>query len=155
MGFHFTLETVLRLRRSLEDRERLRLQSLHFQRTELELQIDAAALVQKRLRAGLNSDMNKAAICGAELQFTIQRVRACESRAGRLRALTAGLDQQIAKQQVLVLERRRQRRVLEQLRDQQWSRYQSDTEHRAQAQIDELFLLRRFGGAEQRRTSAI
>jgi hypothetical protein len=44
----------------------------------------------------------------------------------------------------VLLRRRLERRVLEQVRERQLARYQTEAERRAQVQLEEQFLLRRF-----------
>jgi len=155
MGFRFSLETVLRLRRGLEDSERLRLQELHFQRAQLERQLAATVSSQTALSAALQAAMAKQApLCGGEIGFSDQRLRACQQQAERLRNAAACLDQRVIRQQAVLLERRTQRQVLEQLRGQQWSQYERETQRRAQAQIEELFLLRRWREADEGRKPA-
>ena len=79
----------------------------------------------------------------AELHFAVQRLAACDLQTARLNASLNALHQQIERQQEVLLRRRLDHKVLEQLRTGQLTRFESEQQHRAQSQIEELFLLRR------------
>lgn len=143
MRFRFSLETVLRLRRSLEDNERLRLQTLLGERAQLERDISETGASRRALSERLNGSLRQELLSGAELHFALQRLTACDFQSARLNASRVTLSQQIERQQAALLRRRLDRKVLEQLREGQLGRYESETQHREQARIEELFLLRR------------
>jgi flagellar export protein FliJ len=143
MGFRFSLETVLRLRRSLEDGERLRLQTLLVDRAQLQTRIGETIASRAALGGKLNTSLQQQTLCGGEMQFAVQRVRACDLQSARLNASLATLAQQIEHQQAALLRRRIDRKVLEQVRERQLARYDAETQHRAQSQVEEMFLLRR------------
>ncbi len=143
MGFRFSLETVLRLRRSLEDGERLRLQSLLVDRAHLQTRISETVASRAALGTRLNSSLQQQTMSAAEMQFAGQRLRACDLQSARLNASVATLTQQIERQQAVLLRRRIDRKVLEQVRERQMARYEAEAQHRAQLQLEELFLLRR------------
>jgi flagellar export protein FliJ len=144
MGFRFSLETLLRLRRSLEDDERLRLQALLAQRAQLEREVRESIESRTALNAKLQAAMHQALVSGSEMHFAGQRQRGCEAQAARLNAAAELLAQPIEQQQTVLLRRRLERRVLEQVRERQLARYQTEAERRAQVQLEEQFLLRRF-----------
>ena len=145
MPFQFSLETVLNLRRSLEDAERLRLQNLLLQRAELERRLTATTSAETALRAALLAAMgDRVPVPGVEIRFAGQRLEACARQALRLERQVTGLDQQILRQQAVLLQHRTRRQLLEQLRNQYWSRYEREVERRTQSQVEELFLLRRW-----------
>ena len=143
MAFRFSLETVLRLRHSLEDGERLRLQALLAQRAQLQREIHNTLESRAGLNAKLTAKIQRDQLSGGEMHFAAQRLRACELQAARLNAAVAALTQPIERQQALLLQRRIERKVLEQVREDQRARYEAEAQHRAQSQIEELFLLRR------------
>jgi len=143
MGFRFSLETVLRLRRSQEDGERLRLQSLLSERAQLQTRISETIASRAALGDNLNGLLKNESLSGGEMQFAVQRRSACDLQVARLNASVATLSQQIERQQAVLLRRRIDRKVLEQLRTRQLSRYEAEAQRRAQSQIEELFLLRR------------
>lgn len=144
MAFRFSLETVLRLRRSLEDGERLRLQSLLADRAQLQTRIRDTAASRAALGGKLNTSLQQEAVSGSEMQFAVQRLRACDLQSARLNASVSTLTQQIERQQALLIRRRIDRKVLEQLRERQLTRYEAETQRRAQSQVEEMFLLRRL-----------
>ena len=143
MGFRFSLETVLRLRRSQEDGERMRLQSLLSERAQLQTRISETIASRAALGDNLNGLLKNESLSGSEMQFAVQRRSACDLQVARLNASVATLSQQIERQQAVLLRRRIDRKVLEQLRTRQLSRYEAEAQRRAQSQIEELFLLRR------------
>jgi flagellar export protein FliJ len=143
MGFRFSLETVLRLRRSLEDGERLRLQSLLADRAQLQTQIREISVSRATLGEKLKASLQHEPLSGSEMQFAGQRVCACDLQAARLHAAVAMVTQQIERQQSLLLRRRLDRKLLENLRERQLLSYEAETRRRAQSQLEELFLLRR------------
>ena len=143
MGFRFNLETLLRLRRSLEDGERLRLQTLLAGRSQLQREIgkttESRAVIEEKLKASLQQET----LSGSEMQFTGQRLTACDLQTAHLHLSVATVTQQIERQQALLLRRRIDRKVLEQLRERQLADYEAEAQHRAQSQVEEMFLLRR------------
>ena len=143
MRFRFSLETVLRLRQSLEDSERQRLQILLADRAQLQTEIGETIASRAALGARMISFLQQQRLTGAEMQFAAQRVRACDLHSARLDASIANLTKQIERQQALLLRRRVDRKVLEQVRERQRSRYEAETQRRTQSQIEELFLLKR------------
>ncbi len=143
MGFHFSLETVLRLRRSLEDGERLRLQTLLVQRAQLQRELSQTSASRSVLSAKLKASLQQEVVAAGEMQFALQRLRACELQSARLQGSIATLTQQVERQQAVLLRRRIDRKVLEQLREGQLARYETESQHRAQSQVEEMFLLRR------------
>ena len=142
MAFRFSLETVLRLRCSLEDNERLRLQTLLAERAHLERAIGETTSIHVALAAKLKTSLRQEEPTGGEMHFALQRLSACDLQAARLRASRDSLTQHIERQQAVLLRCRRDRKVLEQLRTGQQTRYESEQQHRAQLQVEELFLLR-------------
>jgi len=144
MAFRFPLQALLRYRESYERRERLRLQivtrELAMARQQLEeanrgrkKALDDAA---KRLRAG---------ILGAELRFD-------QARDQVYCRLIAACERQIQKLQVLRQSQleafqgaQQQRKIVENLRERQFTAYRLEQERRGQQQVDEIFLIRRRG----------
>ena len=143
MGFHFPLETVLRLRRTLEDRERMRLEMLVARRTQLELAATSTLEAGGRLRESLVRGLEAGALPAVEVEFACRRDGACKAEVGRIRHATAALEKQIEHQRAVYLERSVGRKVIEGLRERQLEHYQSAMESRMQAQLEELALLRR------------
>jgi flagellar export protein FliJ len=143
MPFRFSLETVLRLRRSLEDGERLRLQSLLAERAQLETAIHQTSASRSNIGHELTASIRQRSLVAAEIRFAGQRLVACDKQSARLHASLATLSQHIERQQAMLLRRRIDRKVLEQLRMQQLKMHEAEAQRRQQSQMEELFLLRR------------
>ena len=144
MAFRFSLESVLRLRRSFEDLEQLRLQKLQGERALLGQQLSTVAAVELAVDVKMRSAMSGPAwLPGSEIQFAMQRLRACRLEQERLSKVIANMESQIAQQQIVFLQCRVQRKVLDQLCERQRSAYVSEAERRMSARSEELFLLRR------------
>jgi flagellar export protein FliJ len=141
MAFHFSMETLLRLRHSLERKERMvledlarRIAAVRAEIIELQEERRAALTLQTgALKSGLNA---------SELHFA----QACEAtRETRLRRLTdqlVELEKQYRLQQVVFLEARQKREILENLRDRQATEYRREWDRREQQGVDDLFLMR-------------
>ena len=143
MAFHFTLEPVLRFRQSLEDRELLRLQSLLTRRAALlneQEQIQQAALdLQQETKRALQQEPTPA----VEIHFAMARLHALEQRQQLIEEQLHQLQSAIAEQRSLFQQQRRNREVLETLRDAQLRDYRVMQQRREQARLDEMHLLRR------------
>ena len=139
--FRFSLESLLRLRRSLEKVEEERLlqanQQVRRQRDRIAHLDDWSRAQRDRRDAGL-----KAGEAAIELHFEL----ACHEQLGLLRKelerqLTTLLES-CAQQQKKYASARRNREVLEQLRSRQFERYRVEEVRREQRRTDEQFLLR-------------
>jgi flagellar export protein FliJ len=143
MAFQFTLEAVLRFRQSLEDRERLRLESLLARRAallhELEQSQAASLQLQHDLQRGLIAQPTPA----AEIHFNIARLDAIASQQKRLQGQLQELQTAVAEQMLRFQQERRKREVLDALHDSQWREYRVLRQRREQARLDELHLLGR------------
>lgn len=140
MPFHFTLQAVLRCRKSFEQRERQRLQMI----TREVVKARQKREETRRDRANAQSQFNlklRQGINAVEMQFEL----ACDR--ARLRQI-AGLNEQVAKLEDL---RRRQleafrkaqqqRKILDNLRERQLAAYQLVENRRNQQQMDDRFLM--------------
>ena len=143
MSFQFSLAAVLRLRQSLEDRERLRLEGLHARQAALLHELQQNRDTCKRMQASVRRSLQKALTPAGELQFfnTVG-----ESFAGQRRQLQAALQslrREIATQEKQYAEQRQEREILETLRQARLAEYRIQQQRREQAALDELHLLRR------------
>jgi flagellar export protein FliJ len=149
MAFQFTLEAVLRFRQSLEDRERLRLESLLARRSvllyELEQSQAASLQLQEHLQRGLIAHPTPA----AEIHFSVARLDAIAGQQKRWQRQLQELQTAVAEQMLRFQQERRKREVLDSLHDSQWREYRVLQQRREQARLDELHLLGRVrkGGA--------
>ena len=143
MPFRFSLETVLRVRKSFERLEHLRLVALgaivaHVRR-ELESHDRESANASLQSQRGL-----LAGAVAAELQFeTVRRAIRMQQRV-ILESNLLELDRRYRKQQLVLLGAQRKREILENLRSRKLAAYQREQARREQQQIDELFLARLF-----------
>lgn len=143
MAFQFTLEAVRRFRQSVEDRERLRLESLLARRTgllhELELSRQASLQLQQHLQRGLIANPTPA----AEIHFSVAWLDAVASREKWLQRQLQELQAAVAEQMSRFQQEQRKREVLDSLRESQLREYRILQQRREQAQLDELHLLGR------------
>ena len=143
MAFHFTLAVVLRYRKSLEEREELLLQELLASRGGLLRQLqqnrDAFSRLQEAMQHGLQQEPTPA----VEVQFSLARLGSIQRRQESLQLQLSELEVRIAEQTERYRRQRRNREVLESLRDRQLDDYRIEQKRREQASLDELYLLRR------------
>jgi len=142
MAFHFTLDAVLRLRQSLEDRELLRLQALLARRATLLKELGESRQLSVRVQEETSQGMLKPTPA-VEIHFATARLQALEQQQQLLRRQLSELEATIAEQRSRYQQQRRNREVLEALREGQLRDYRLQQRRREQAQLDELHLLRR------------
>jgi flagellar FliJ protein len=142
MAFHFSLETVLRVRRGLERSARLKLEAIVSEqsaaRAKME-QITETGIVLKRQF----QDELKNVLKGSELQFEAMRESNLALSRTRIRSRVSELEQQRMAQLRIFLDARRNREVLESVRLQKFDLYQIESLRREQQELDDLFLMRR------------
>jgi len=143
MAFHFTLETVLRYRQSLEDREWLRLQALLARRSATLSELEQYHQLSLDMAHATAQAMLVEPTPAVEIHFATARLQAMGRQQHLLRLQLSELETAIAEQRSRFAQQRRNREVLESLRDGQWRDYQLAQRRREQAQLDELHLLRR------------
>src|SRR5271166_641859 len=143
MAFHFTLEAVLRFRQSLEDRELLRLQTLLARHTALANQREQLRQAARHLQEETKLALQQQPTPAVEIHFAMARLHALEQRRQLIGEQLQYLQSAIAEQRSLFEQQRRNREVLETLRDAQWRDYRLVQQRREQARLDEMHLLRR------------
>ena len=141
MAFEFTLEALLRYRRTLEENEQRRLVGLLARRAALQRQLEQAHDSLRRLQTTM-LDMLEQPTVSAEIQFAVAQQKAIGEKQGLLRVDLQRLATEVAEQSQRYRTARRQREVLEALRTSQLRVYQARERRREQARQDELFLLR-------------
>lgn len=142
MAFHFTLQSLLRIRVSYERLERLRLLTLTALANRLRQEIAAVCAESEEARRDLQGRM-AAGTSGGELQFAVANDR---TRAARKQALEESLSRvksRHEKQWRVFEAARRKRQILENLRARRWEEYRREQSRCEQKQVDELYLLRR------------
>ena len=123
MAFHFTLETVLRYRRTLEDREQLRLQSLLLKRSTLLQQLEHLRMTRSELRANLLRTLEQSSLSAAELQFCTRREQGAHQAEEYLQVQLREMQAEVARQTGQYQAERQRRQALESLRDAQLKNY--------------------------------
>lgn len=142
MAFRFSLDTLLRLRISIERKEELNLQRIHAAlqqaRRELErLRLERQAAwgeAQLRLRASAPA---------AELHFELARDQAAQRRAALLQQRIAQLESARLQQQAVYRKARQDREILENLRDRMREQYDLEQNRSEQQRIDDILLMLR------------
>jgi flagellar export protein FliJ len=143
MAFHFTLDTVLRYRRSLEDHEQLRLKAMLLRRAAVLQQQELLRKARSELQTNLHHVLSQAGLSAAELQFSLIRSRDMQLSEERLNPPLRELQSEIVAQAARYQAERQRREVLESLRDVQLRNYETARTRREQSMLDELHLLRR------------
>lgn len=143
MPFRFSLETVLRIRKSFVRLEHLRLLALaaivEHGRRELESHDrESEKAVQNAQRDLLIGSV------AAELQFeSVRRALRLQERLALEKRLVE-LGRLYRKQQLVLLAAQKKRDILENLRNRKLAAYQREQVRREQQRIDELFIARLF-----------
>ena len=143
MAFHFTLDTVLRYRRSLEDHEQLRLKAMLLRRAAVLQQQELLRKARSELQTNLQHVLSQAGLSAAELQFCQVRSGELQFAEERLNPPLRELQSEIVAQAARYQAERQRREVLESLRDVQLRNYEMARTRREQSMLDELHLLRR------------
>jgi len=143
MPFHYRLESLLRLRRSMERQEELRLHSLAAvaARLRAELrQLDESRLAQRR------SAQQSLATGGAGsmLQFEVACDAAYFTARKSLHKKLAEAEKQRADQLKIYTEAHKKSEILAALRERQQEAYILDSLRREQQRVDEAFLIRKY-----------
>lgn len=144
MAFHFSLEAVLRLRKSYERRERQRLEIITRELVKAQQQREQARLergnamvqMQKKLRQGMTA---------VEMQFELVCDRTRARRIAVWNDQVAKLEGLRSRQLEVFRQAQQQRKILENLRDRQLTAYQQIQARRTQQQMDDRFLLTHTG----------
>ncbi len=147
MAFHFTLEALLRLRQSLEDRELQRLQGLLARRAALLHQLQQLHQARFDLEEETKRAMLQRPTPAVEIHFAMVRLHALTRQQQPICGELGPLETAIVEQRARFEQQRRNREVLESLRDAQWRDYRLIQQRREQAQLDELYLLRLKAGS--------
>lgn len=142
MAFHFSLETILRLRRGQERAERLKLEAIASERAragrQLEIMTEQFLESRRRFQQLMIQGMS-----GSELQFENARSESVTAARRALEARISELEQQRLKQVEASMKTRRSREILENLRDTKFEIYRQALSRREQQELDALFLMRK------------
>ena len=146
MAFHFTLEAVLRFRQSLEERELQRLQTLLARRAALFCRLEEWHQARLSLEERTKEAMLQRPILAVEIHFAMARLHALNLQQQITLSELRQLEVSIAEQRSRFEQQRRNREVLDVLRDVQLRDFRLLQRRREQAQLDELHLLRSKSG---------
>ncbi|HEX4074090.1 MAG TPA: flagellar FliJ family protein [Candidatus Acidoferrales bacterium] len=142
MAFRFSLDAVLRMWKSRERFERLRLETLTAKIQRLRNEIQAVARASQQDRKNLANSLSEG-MAASQLQFATL----CTDGQRQFRALmekqVAELMKQHESQRKIFERARRQRETLENLRTRKLEAYRAEEAREMQEQMDELFLVRR------------
>jgi len=146
MGFHFSLEGLLRLRAALEQVEERALSRLRLEERLLEQEIEQMAAVRMRQTSQRVAAVPGGSLTGADLQFAgfLEARLALEEEKMQQRLREKREETQ---RQVNVFSAvRRRREAIEALRDRERAAYREAEQQREQRGLDELFLLQLLRG---------
>jgi flagellar export protein FliJ len=142
MAFHFSLDAILRMWRSREKFERLRLETIAARIQRLRREIEAVEQASREDRRNLAGTLSEG-MAASQLQFAAL----CTDEQRRFRDLMEKQFAELAKhheiQRKIFEHARRQRETLENLRSRKLEVYRTEGARRAQQEMDELFLTRR------------
>lgn len=142
MAFRFSLHVVLRVRQSLEHQQELLLQAANHRTTALRREIDDLERSMEEIAAQRAGQL-KSGLSAAELQFAVLCRSALWERRQQLeQSLNKAREERDACAQVF-RKVRRDREVVETLRDRQFQLYRQLEARQNQRRLDDLFLLRR------------
>lgn len=141
MAFHFSLETILRLRRGQERAERLKLEAIASEqaRAVSQLEIMTERFFESRRRF---QQLMVQGTSGSELQFENARSEGVAAARRALKARISELEQQRLKQVEAYTKARQRREILENLRNTKFEVYRQMLSRREQQELDALFLMR-------------
>lgn len=142
MPFHFALQTLLRARESLERLEEAKLAAMAAEVARLRAALEQCRGEQITARSRQGEGL-RGGWRGAELEFTLAVLAALRQREAGLTGALAEAEARRVAQQAVWRRARRDRRALEQLRDQRRAEYERERERRAQQALDDLHLMRR------------
>lgn len=141
MAFQFALEAVLRVRRTQERAERLKLESIIAEeqraqarlRETIERSFEQHRQFQRRLTGGM---------AGTELQFEMEREARVKAACHELRNQIVELEKRRIAQVQIYYPARRNLELVENLRQRKLEDYRTEQARREQQDLDALFLLR-------------
>jgi flagellar FliJ protein len=137
MAFRFGLKSVLRLRQSLEDRERLRLALVLGAISRIDRQCQQLDLDRSRILSDARDSL-QAGISAAELQFEHARASVAARSKAPLLLQKVRLDKERVAQEQALVEAQRKRKILEKMRERQLELYREIERRMEQQQMDDL-----------------
>lgn len=142
MAFRFPLDTLLRLRVSVERKEELNLQRINM--ALLQARHDLAQLRQERQAAWSEAQLRlRSSAPAAELHFELARDHAARQRAEQIEQRITQLEFARQEQQQIYRKARQEREILENLRSRKREQYDQELSRVEQQSIDDMQLMLR------------
>lgn len=142
MAFRFNLQALLRIRISYERLERLRLLAHIAIANRIRQEVAAVEAEVRNAQRELRS-LLASGVPGGELLFAAAAERGRAARKKKLQELLAQAESRLEKQRKVLEARRRDRQILENLRERRLEEYHREQARREQKQVDELHLIHR------------
>jgi len=142
MAFRFSLDALLRMWKSREKFERLRLETLAARIQLLRHAIEAVEQASREERKNLASTLSEG-VTASQLQFAALCTDGQRRLRDRMEKQATELTKQHEAQRKIFEHARRQRETLENLRSRKLEAYRIEEAREVQQQMDELFLARR------------
>jgi flagellar export protein FliJ len=138
MGFHFSLETVLRFRESVEQGEELELQKTQLEIAGVTRAIErATAEIEKAQKA--REKAMKRAIPAAQVQDMLREAESAIEKKKQLEAMLQGLERQRDERMKAWQAAHRKRQMLSDMETRQLDAYEQEQVRAQQKQLDDLF----------------
>jgi flagellar export protein FliJ len=136
--FRFSLETLLRYRRTLLEQAEGELRRLRVGKDELDRRGVALEAEKLNLARGASS---AAAISGGDLRAVHRRLEGITRESEQARRTAALISGEIEKRLADVVARRTGVKLIETLRSKEWKEYQQAADRRIEAEVSELHLI--------------
>jgi flagellar export protein FliJ len=141
MAFRFSLQSILQLRRSQEQLERLKLEAIIWEQRQMRARLEGVIERSVESRRRFQQEL-AGGLTGSELQFQAMRQENTASVRTSLEDHLVELERS-RQAQILVFHKFRQRReILENLRVRKLEVYAREQSRREQQELDDLFLMR-------------
>ena len=141
MPFHFSLASVLRFRRTLEDRDKLALEQIQYQILQVTQTLEQIE-IEKIKDAETRQQELTSGIPGAHVLAVAADQQRLEETRKLLQQQLVKLRAEREKRLLVFQESRRKREVMSELRQQQWEIYETEESRRQQKLLDDIFLSR-------------
>lgn len=142
MPFKFSLETLLRHRRVVEDRERLALQMINQRLARFRHSLDQ---ITRQLRDHAQNRQTSLSdgVRASELQFLSECDAVLRHQTAALQIQVRETEGERMRQQVTLAKAQREREVLDSMREHCLDEFVRESTRREQRSLDELILMRR------------
>jgi flagellar export protein FliJ len=142
MAFQFSLATVLRVRKIVEDREEGVLQKILFDISAIFDQLERSDAELAELDASRHADFSQSCI-GLQVHDSYGKVRQLKEHRKDLERQIQKLEQARDEQLIVYDAARRDREMLTDMREKKLTAYESDLNKREQSTLDDNYLARR------------